>query len=350
MAEESKTKGSRPPWLEVELVAGDPGDPGRSLQLTRHQALLASALVCLLLVFSVAGVALAIPAALALLDRREYDALISERSIQGERLQTLIGALETVGEQADRLTAKVSRIRFAYDLADVPPTATPAPDVGGTDSIYAGLLGRGRVREKITRGDLKRLGEILGAIETHEESRPETVSSTPSISPLRGATFVMTSPFGTRRNPFTRQIDLHAGLDLAATTGTPILAPADGVVTFAGRYQMRVGVAWWRFGNLVVLRHDDRYVTLFGHCDEVKVRRGQKVQRGDLVATVGNSGWSTNPHLHYEVRRLDADGRYRPFDPRLFILDQSWRDEDQMLIRAEQPAGEYQRLPRSLRR
>jgi len=293
-------------WLEIEVVASSPPGRSRRLGLGRWQAMVAMSALTLLGLYLLAGLILVVPAVGAL----------------------FVGAIDPT-----------SRRRRAE------PPAAP-------DSIYAGLVNRGRLEAESMAESLQGLGSLVEQIESHEEAHPERQRATPSISPLGRATFVMTSPFGSRRNPFTHQIDLHAGLDLAVTNGTPILAPADGVVTFAGRYQLRVGVAWWRFGNLVALRHGEEFVTVFGHCDEVRVRRGERVRRGDLIATVGNSGWSTNPHLHYEVRRLDATGSYQPIDPRVFILDQSWRDEEQILIGATRAIDrrEFESLPRSLRR
>ena len=124
--------------------------------------------------------------------------------------------------------------------------------------------------------------------------------------------FVLTSPFGVRISPFTRAADFHKGLDLSAPTGTPVYASADGIVSFAGRFPIRQSVNWWRFGNVVVINHSDRFITIYGHCDTVKVHRGQEVKQGQVVATVGSTGWSTNSHLHYEVRsdlRVIADDK-----------------------------------------
>lgn len=192
-------------------------------------------------------------------------------------------------------------------------------------SIYAANI-------RLGNGLLARISEQLGVLEAFltevqnfEEAHQDQVQTTPSISPLDSLEFVLTSPFGKRTSPFTKEIDFHAGIDLAAAVGTPIHAPADGVVAFSGRYPLRQSVSWWRYGNLVALRNGDRFITLFGHCDEIKVRGGQRVKQGDIIATVGNTGWSTNPHLHYEVRRL-KDGEFQPVDPRIYILDHRWRD------------------------
>ena len=171
--------------------------------------------------------------------------------------------------------------------------------------------------------------------------------TTPSLCPLAGADFVLTSPFGRRRSPFTQELDFHPGLDLAAPRGTAITAPADGVVVFAGRYPLAASVGWWRYGNLVVLKHGERFLTLYGHCEEVRVRTGERVRQGDLLATVGSTGWSTNPHLHYEVRRREDVGDFLALDPRIYILDRRWRDEERLLVQARSaaPAAEVQPLP-----
>lgn len=109
----------------------------------------------------------------------------------------------------------------------------------------------------------------------------------PFSMPLRDA-FRLTSDFGTRWGR------LHGGLDMAAPTGTPIYAPADGVVTFAG----------WSsgYGRLVTIRHEFGIETRYAHQSAIRVEVGQRVSRGDRIGDIGNSGRSTGPHLHYEVR------------------------------------------------
>ncbi|HEX2123050.1 MAG TPA: M23 family metallopeptidase, partial [Thermoanaerobaculia bacterium] len=125
------------------------------------------------------------------------------------------------------------------------------------------------------------------------------------------------------------------GLDLSAPVGTPIYATADGVVTFAGRYPISQSVNWWRFGNVVTLKHADRFITIYAHCESVRVRAGEQVTQGQVIATVGSTGWSTNPHLHYEVRSdLEQPGRFDPIDPRIYILNYQWTNEALLLMRA----------------
>jgi murein DD-endopeptidase MepM/ murein hydrolase activator NlpD len=222
----------------------------------------------------------------------------------------------------------------------------------GIDSIYAGVVDSGRSLKSEVAQELAVLGIFLDEVESFEEAHLEQVRTTPSISPLEPTTFVLTSPFGTRRSPFTKKLDAHSGLDMAAETGTAIVAPADGVVVFAGRYPARQSVSWWRYGELVAIQHGDQFITLFGHCDEVLVRTGQRVSQREIIARVGNSGWSTSPHLHYEVRHRDAEGEFVPVDPRVYILDHRWRDQEQFLVAARNAPTlkGYDPLPRLMRR
>lgn len=103
----------------------------------------------------------------------------------------------------------------------------------------------------------------------------------------------ITSYFGTRSDPITGEISTHGGTDIAAPQGTPILAAADGTV---------VAATWHNgYGYYVKIKHNNTYSTLYGHCSELRVSAGQKVKQGQLIAKVGSTGYSTGPHLHYEV-------------------------------------------------
>lgn len=112
----------------------------------------------------------------------------------------------------------------------------------------------------------------------------------------------VSSAFGTRTHPISGERHHHAGVDFAAPAGTPVLAAADGVVEFAGQ---RGG-----YGNLVVLRHPDGTETRYAHQRDLAVRAGDRVEAGAPLGTVGSTGRSTGPHLHFELRR---DGV--PVDP-----------------------------------
>jgi murein DD-endopeptidase MepM/ murein hydrolase activator NlpD len=104
----------------------------------------------------------------------------------------------------------------------------------------------------------------------------------------------VTSGFGMRRHPIARAWMKHQGIDYAAPTGTRVRAVGDGIVETAG----------WKggYGNVVIIRHHGQYATVYAHLSRVAVRRGQRVAQNDTIGAVGQTGWATGPHLHYEFR------------------------------------------------
>ena len=124
---------------------------------------------------------------------------------------------------------------------------------------------------------------------------------TPTIIPLRSR--ALSDRYGMRKDPFSKKKAFHGGLDFKAKRGTPVYAPADGIVRIASRK--------YGFGLLVELQHGRgffpgkkksvRYRTRFAHLSKIEVRRSQKIKRGDLIGLVGSTGRSTGPHLHYEI-------------------------------------------------
>ncbi len=151
---------------------------------------------------------------------------------------------------------------------------------------------------------LVRYGELMDLIE-----------SVPMRLPLRGPVTV-SSRFGPRRSPFTNDVEMHNGIDFSAPVGTEIQAAGGGVVTFAGRdgYQQETDYA--HLGLFVRIEHrESGYVTLYGHCSRLLVSSGDEVRAGQPIALVGNTGWSTSPHLHFSIMW----GR-RYLDPEDFLL------------------------------
>lgn len=137
---------------------------------------------------------------------------------------------------------------------------------------------------------LKQEASLQALIEYFEDKR-SMYAATPRSWPVRGW---VTSHFGNRTSPFSGILKFHEGIDIAAQTGTPVIAPADGVVIKAG-----FGTG---YGNMVEISHGYGIRTLYAHNSRLNVKAGQKVKRGDVIAYVGDSGSSTGPHLHYEVR------------------------------------------------
>lgn len=255
-----------------------------------------------------------------------------ERDIQHERLRENVVQMTSLERSLEGQRIRVEKLITVYGL-------DRSLGQGGfstrTGKFADEPLDDARRREASLQASMRRLEQHLDLLTRYEAANEEIVRHTPSILPVPNDQFVLTSPFGNRVSPFTRAADFHKGLDLSAPTGTPIYATADGVVTFAGRYPLRQSVAWWRFGNVVTIKHADRFITIYAHCDEVRVRSGQSVKLGDVIATVGSTGWSTNSHLHYEVRAdLEQPGTYSPVDPRIYILNHQWSNEAVLLMRA----------------
>lgn len=144
--------------------------------------------------------------------------------------------------------------------------------------------------------------EGLSALLSQEERR---IASTPSRRPSKG---YMSSGFGMRMDPFTGLPQRHRGLDFVAPMGSEVRATADGTVRVAGPRGA--------YGLIVELDHGHGLTTRYAHLSKAHVRAGQKVERGAPIGEVGNSGRSTGPHLHYEVRLHGV-----PRDPRAFILE-----------------------------
>jgi murein DD-endopeptidase MepM/ murein hydrolase activator NlpD len=258
-----------------------------------------------------------------------------ERDIQRERLRENVVQMSSLERTLEEHRIRVEKLITVYGLDRSLGVGGLSMPIHGTRSDE--VLDDARRRELSLQRAMRRLEEQLELLSRYEQANAEIVRHTPSILPLPPDQFVLTSPFGMRVSPFTRTSDFHKGLDLSAPTGTPIFATADGVVTFSGRYPLSQSVAWWRFGNVVVVNHADRFVTIYAHCDRIDVRAGQQVRQGQTVATVGSTGWSTNSHLHYEVRSdLEVAGTYVPIDPRIYILNYQWTHEANLLARARQ--------------
>lgn len=147
-------------------------------------------------------------------------------------------------------------------------------------------------------------------IEAMIRDKEKMLAATPAIQPVSNKDLKrVASGFGYRIDPVYKTVKLHAGLDFAAPQGTPIYATADGVVRLAGN----TGNG---YGNHVIINHGYGYETLYGHQYRIKAKVGQRVKRGELIGWVGNTGKSTGPHLHYEVRK-----NKRHIDPIYFFYN-----------------------------
>ena len=153
----------------------------------------------------------------------------------------------------------------------------------------------------IAEGRGHSLNELVEAL----ESKHSRLASSPAIWPTKGW---LTSRYGYRTSPFTARKQFHGGLDIASAEGEPIVAPARGRVTYAGKRGP--------LGLTLIVDHGYGVRTFYGHSEKLLVKRGDEVERGQQIATVGNTGRSTGPHLHYVV---EVDGKAR--NPLDYIFD-----------------------------
>lgn len=184
------------------------------------------------------------------------------------------------------------------------------------NQLAADLTQKVDMLEKELYTQAKSYDEVL-EMAKNQEIRMENI---PAIQPVMNKDLKrVASGYGMRIDPVYHVRKFHQGMDFSAPIGTDVFATGNAKVEFAG----------WRqgYGNTVILDHGYGYKTLYAHLYKVLVRKGQKVRRSDIIALVGNTGKSTGPHLHYEVR---LNGK--PVDPRnYYFYDLSPEEYDQML-------------------
>ncbi len=182
-------------------------------------------------------------------------------------------------------------------VADPSAVAPPAPEAapeapqartrtGPDEPLIAALQRSAQQLGEVAASQERSLSEIVGQL----ESKRAHLAATPAIWPTKGW---LTSGFGTRVSPFTNQKQFHAGIDIAGERGTDVVAPAQGKVVFSG--------SRGPLGKSIIIDHGYGIRTQYGHSDTIYVKTGETVQRGQRIASLGNSGRSTGPHLHYVV-------------------------------------------------
>jgi murein DD-endopeptidase MepM/ murein hydrolase activator NlpD len=268
----------------------------RSISIPRTLLILVSAVVGSLFVFSL------------LTGLRE-----ASRSIDRARLAGLSHENEMLRTELDRLTVKIAtlqdemnehvvfeeRMRIAADLEpldkDVWEVGIGGPELLGTgpagDPLGERIADMDSDIEKLLR-QMKLQRHSFDEIYDELRQKTEDLRYIPSLRPVDGG--FISSGFGMRTDPFTKRISRHEGLDFQTREGAKVYATADGVVTMS---KYRRG-----YGYTVEIDHGNGIITRYAHNAKNLVRVGKQVKRGDVIAYVGDSGRSTAPHLHYEVR------------------------------------------------
>ena len=268
-------------------------------------------------------------------DAAELVALRQETTQQREQIQAFTEKVTALDERFARLNEFERKVRVIANLPGAASEAeSPVPNgVGGGDEEEGAIVTEGLPRTKpdgvgatVSEAHEHEHGawyhdldadasRLLSAAELRERSledlveqlrgKSDRLASTPSVWPAKGW---LTSGYGRRVSPFTGKSQMHSGIDIAAERGTAIVAPARGRVSYVGRKGP--------LGNTVEIDHGFGLKTVYGHCDAIHVKRGQRVERGQWIAAIGSTGPSTGPHLHYAVQK---NGRSE--NPKKYILD-----------------------------
>lgn len=236
-------------------------------------------------------------AAMSQQERAEMENLRQINGTQQQQIEDLAKSTATLKQNMDRLNALDADVRRMLTSEESAETSRAGinrpsglhtgqggplvnPDINQLLAVVQDLQQQTVVREESLAG----LKDALAA-------RNAKINATPSIWPTHGD---VTSRFGWRGSPWGGGSDWHPGIDIANDAGTEIAVTADGEVTYSGWYS--------GYGKLIIVNHGNGIETLYGHCSELLVGVGATVKKGQVIARMGSTGYSTGPHVHYEVR------------------------------------------------
>ncbi len=229
-----------------------------------------------------------------LLKVSRYNELRTEK----EQLKDRYSRLEEVAKERDVQVASLgsiaSEVSALYGLKSQPTLVTASQDQILDSDVSSSLDQLSALRSSALSGATT-VGLTLGLTRNATTADWFRANSAPNLWPVEGQ---VTGSFGERIDPFNGEGAFHSGVDIGSSYGHPVVAPADGVITFAdflGGY-----------GKALMMDHGHGISTRYGHLSGFAVTIGQHVQRGDIIGYVGASGRSTGPHLHYEVRINDT--------------------------------------------
>ena len=229
-------------------------------------------------------------------DEAELKELREVNGVQQEQLTQLAKRANKLQDEMEKLNQLEQELRqiTTIDPAAAPTESTPTHDGQGGPYIKPNVKNVSEalsILEKRVAEKRLSLEQLREQVQEHQQKiayQNSVNAAIPSIWPSDGE---ISSPYGLR----WEGTDFHPGIDIANDFGTPIMAAADGVVTYAG----------WNsggYGNMVDIDHGNGMMTRYGHAEAVVVSEGQTVRKGQLVAYMGSTGFSTGPHLHYEVQ------------------------------------------------
>jgi len=161
------------------------------------------------------------------------------------------------------------------------------------DSIFSMVDDRAFHAAEMLATQLTKLQETSRLFKNNKNA----INYYPTISPIKARDFIcVSSPYGFREHPIKKEVLFHEGIDISAVVGTPVYSTAQGRV-------VKVLYSKYGFGNRVIIKHAYGFETLYAHLGDINVKKGQWVNKNQLIGTVGNTGLSTGPHLHYEIHK-----------------------------------------------
>jgi murein DD-endopeptidase MepM/ murein hydrolase activator NlpD len=256
-------------------------------------------------------------------DLPRLSSLREENTLQRQQITSLSGKVEAINQKMAELKEFDRKVR---DMVSLDPSKVGGMDsareqqqfigIGGSDSSLAGGNSPSeKGHKKLVRLMYRSLDNLDSDISVQKDEKAELLrlldrqksilASTPSVWPARGW---VSSAFGYRLSPFTNEKELHRGLDICGRKGAPVIAPADGVVSYV---ESDPG-----YGKTVIVNHGYGLNTMYAHLDKAFVKKGQVVKRHQEIAQVGDSGRTTGSHLHYEVHLNGI-----PVNPLRYILN-----------------------------
>ncbi|MFZ2084158.1 MAG: M23 family metallopeptidase [Candidatus Sulfotelmatobacter sp.] len=229
-----------------------------------------------------------------LLKVSRYNELRTEK----EQLKDRYSKLEEVAKERDVQVASLgsiaSEVSALYGLKSQPTLVTATQQQIHDADVTSSLDQLGALRTSALTGDAS-VGISLGMTRNATTADWYRANAAPNLWPVEGQ---VTGSFGERIDPFNGEGAFHSGVDISSNFGHPVIAPADGVITFAD--------FMGGYGKAIMMDHGHGISTRYGHLSGFAVTPGQHVHRGDTIGYVGLSGRSTGPHLHYEVRINDT--------------------------------------------
>lgn len=271
---------------------------------------------------------------------------LPKEKILKRELNQMVLQYEMINRQLDQMSAVLTDIQNRDDNiyrtvfnAEPIPASVRLAGFGGVNR-YAELEGFDNSRlviETSRRVDIlkKQLyvqSKSFDDVIELAKNKEQMLSSIPSIQPIAiNDLRRIAGYFGMRIHPILKIYRMHEGMDFTAPIGTDVYATGDGVVSDIKRSRARRG-----YGNLIEIDHGYGYKTIYAHLEEVKIRPGQRVKRGDVIALVGNTGLSTAPHLHYEIKKNG-----RPINPINYYFNDLTPEEFDAMIELSQQGGSF---------